>query len=181
MSFRREQDPTVGPTVGDEEEIDKEAPNFKSTGLLAQEANRVAGTDIVLKYNEPADARLPPTKQDWRLYIFKGEELLETVPLASRTCWLLGREEKVVDLYVEHPSASKQHAVLQFRYVTKVNEHGDRKSQVKPYLIDLESSNGTRLNGKKIAKTRYVEVRTGDVMRIGMSEREYVFMLPPNE
>jgi hypothetical protein len=34
--------------------------------------------------------------------------------------------------------SSKQHAVLQFRFVEKRNEYGDRIGKVKPYLIDLE-------------------------------------------
>ncbi|KAF2666983.1 SMAD/FHA domain-containing protein, partial [Microthyrium microscopicum] len=153
--------------------------NFRQTGLLAQEANRVEGTDIVLKYAEPPDARQPPASQDWRLYVFKGAETLDTVPLWTRSCWLMGREGRVVDMRVEHPSASKQHAVIQFKYVTRTNEFGDKKSMVKPYLIDLDSANGTSLNGDRIPGSRYIEVKSGDVLRIGLSEREYVFMLPP--
>jgi smad nuclear-interacting protein 1 len=140
----------------------------------------VAGTKIVLKYHEPPEARKPPSKEDWRLFIFKGEDLLETVPLSVSTCWLIGKEAAVADLVVEHPSTSKQHAVIQFRYVEKVvSEYGDKKGKVKPYIIDLESSNGTILNGDKIGSKRFIEVRSGDVMKLGTSEREYVFMLAP--
>jgi smad nuclear-interacting protein 1 len=149
---------------------------------LAKEANTVIGTKIVLKYNEPPEARKPPASQEWRLFIFKGEDLLETVPLAQQTCWLMGKEAAVADLVIEHPSTSKQHGVIQFRYVEKaVNEFGDRKGTVKPYLIDLESSNGTFLNGDKISPRRFIEIKSGDVMKIGHSEREYVFILPPKE
>ena len=52
---------------------------------------------------------------------------------------------------------------------------------VRPYLMDLESANGTELNGQKIEQARYVEIRDKDIVKIGGSEREYVFMLPPNE
>jgi len=173
-SFRRNENP-----VGEHQEYDKEAPNFGATGILAAEANRVLGTNIVLKYSEPADARLPPSKQDWRLYIFKGEEISEEVPIFNRSCWLMGRERSVVDLMIEHPSASKQHAVIQSRHVTKKNEFGDKKGAVKPYLIDLDSSNGTMLNGSRIVPSRFIEIQTGDVMTVGKSEREYVFVLPP--
>jgi smad nuclear-interacting protein 1 len=165
----------------DGEIIEKQKPNFGNSGILAREANTIAGTNVVLKYNEPAEARKPPPSQAWRLYIFKGEEVLDTVPLHTQSCWLLGRETTVVDLPVEHPSSSKQHAVIQFRYISKLNEFGDRDGKVKPYIIDLESSNGTVLNGEKIEASRFVEVRTGDVMKIGLSEREYVFILPPPE
>ncbi|KAK8197035.1 SMAD/FHA domain-containing protein, partial [Phyllosticta capitalensis] len=156
--------------------VEKEKPNFNQTGLLARETNTVAGTNVVLKYNEPPDARKPPPRDDWRLYIFKGKDLLHTLELGSRSCWLIGREPAVADLLVEHPSTSKQHAVLQFRYTTRTNEFGDKKSKVRPYLIDLESSNGTFLNGKKVEATRFVEVMAQDMIKFGQSEREYIMM-----
>lgn len=56
---------------------DKGKPNFKPSGLLAAETNTVKktdGTSVVLKYNEPPEARRPT--QSWRLYVFKGKEQL---------------------------------------------------------------------------------------------------------
>lgn len=161
--------------------IAKEKPNFGNSGLLAKESNTVAGTKIVLKYNEPPEARKPPASQAWRMYIFKSDDLVDTVPLHTRSCWLIGREAAVTDLLVEHPSTSKQHAVIQFRHSVKVNEFGDRTNVVRPYLLDLESANGTELNGERLEGSRYFEVRDKDMMKIGLSEREYVFMLPPSE
>ncbi|TLD19521.1 smad nuclear-interacting protein 1-like [Venturia nashicola] len=161
--------------------IVKEKPNFGPSGLLAKESNTVAGTKIVLKYNEPPEARKPPASQAWRMYIFKGDDLVDTVPLHTRSCWLIGREGAVADLLVEHPSTSKQHAVIQFRHSVKVNEFGDRTNVVRPYLLDLESANGTELNGERLEGSRYFEVRDKDMMKIGLSEREYVFMLPPSK
>ncbi|OMP85913.1 Smad nuclear-interacting protein 1 [Diplodia seriata] len=168
-----------GPGEAGEPPIEKQKPNFKQTGLLAREANTVtvAGTNIVLKYNEPPDARKPSARDDWRLFVFKGQDCLQTVELGSRSCWLIGREAAVADMLVEHPSTSKQHAVLQFRHTTRVNEHGDKDAKVRPYLIDLESSNGTILNGKQIEPTRFVEAMDKDVIKFGLSEREYVLML----
>lgn len=139
----------------------------------------MAGTTTVLKYHEPAEARKPPTKQQWRMYVFRNKDLLDTIYLYQRSCWLMGRDQKVTDVLLEHPSISKQHAVVQFRHLTTTNEYGDKKSQVKPYLIDLESANGTKLNGEKVAASRYVELVDGDVIGFGDSEREYVMMLPP--
>ena len=166
-----------GAVVRPEEKLEKQKPNWNTSGKLAAETNTVSGTDIILKYNEPPESRKP--SQDWRLYVFKGQETLETVSLAHRSCWLFGRERSVVDFPTEHPSCSKQHAVLQFRYLEKKNEYGDRKGQVKPYVIDLESANGTRINSEKIPEKRFVEVRNGDVITFGESSREYVVMLAP--
>lgn len=60
-------------------------PNFGNSGLLAAETNTVkvtpgaaagagqpAVTGVVLKYNEPPEARKPT--RNWRLYVFKGPE-----------------------------------------------------------------------------------------------------------
>ncbi|PGH18033.1 hypothetical protein AJ79_00659 [Helicocarpus griseus UAMH5409] len=163
---------------------EKEKPNFGNTGRLAAETNTVKSSDgltsVVLKYHEPPEARKPPAKDPWRLYVFKGEDLLETIPLGGRSCWLVGRERLVVDLPVDHPSCSKQHAALQFRYIEKRNEYGDRDGRVRPYLIDLESANGSTVNGEPAPKGRYMELMDKDVLKFGFSTREYVLMLPPS-
>ncbi|KAI4715402.1 SMAD/FHA domain-containing protein [Aureobasidium sp. EXF-10727] len=158
--------------------VEKQKPNFNATGLLAKEANTVAGTNTVLKYHEPPEARKPSTKEQWRMFVFKGKDMIDTIHLYSRSCWLMGRDQAIVDFQLEHPSISKQHAVVQFRHITKTNEYGDKLSKVKPYLIDLDSANGTRLNGDKVGGSRYIELRDGDVVGFGDSEREYVMMLP---
>ena len=117
------------------------------------------------------------------MYEFKGEnpDPLSTTELHTRSCWLFGRERAVVDFPIEHPSCSKQHAVIQFRFVEKKNEFGDRLGRVKPYVIDLESANGTRVNGEKIPEKRFWEIKSGDMLGFGESTREYVIMLPPKE
>lgn len=169
-------------TTGEAAAQPKEQPNFGNSGALAAASNAVQqadGTSIVLKYHEPPEARKPPARDDWKLFVFKGPDVLDTVGLGARSCWLVGREVAVVDLAAEHPSVSKQHAAIQFRFVEKRNEFGDRIGRVKPYLIDLESANGTELNGKKVAESRYVELRHKDMVKFGHSTREYVIMLAP--
>lgn len=91
----------------------------------------------------------------------------------------MGRDQKVTDYLLEHPSISKQHAVIQFRHITSTNEYGDKSNKVKPYLIDLESANGTKMNKKAVEASRFVELVDGDMVSFGESEREYVLMLPP--
>lgn len=150
---------------------------------------------VTLKYNEPPDARKPPSSARWRLFIFKGDDTLGNIQLSTQSCWLIGREAAVADLLIEHPSASKQHAVIQFRYVEKAEEKGEMgvddflaefgdegaikkkvKGKVLPYLLDLESANGTYLDGEKIEPRRFVELREKDMVKFGLSEREYVLM-----
>ncbi|KAL2129476.1 hypothetical protein VTI74DRAFT_7685 [Chaetomium olivicolor] len=178
------QDDSFAISKGEEPEKPKEKPNFGNTGLLAAASNSVTqadGTTITLKYHEPPEARKPPARDSWKLFIFKGEDILDTIELGMRSCWLIGRDIAVVDLPAEHPSISKQHAVIQFRYTEKRNEYGDKIGRVKPYLIDLESANGTVLNGKKVPESRYLELRNKDMIQFGSSTREYVIMLAPRE
>lgn len=51
-------------------EEDKDKPDFGLSGKLADDTNTFRG--IVIKYNEPPEARKPKLK--WRLYPFKGSE-----------------------------------------------------------------------------------------------------------
>lgn len=169
---------------GEEPEKPKEKPNFGNTGLLAAASNSVTqadGSTITLKYHEPPEARKPSPREVWKLFVFKGQDIVDTIELGTRSCWLIGRELAVVDLPAEHPSISKQHAVIQFRYTEKRNEFGDKIGRVKPYLIDLESANGTMLNNKKVPESRYLELRNKDMIQFGSSTREYVLVLAPKE
>lgn len=176
---------TTGGEPG-EKEKEKEKRNLGTTGALAAASNAVAradGSRIVLKYHEPPEARKPPARDEWRLFVFGGGggELLDTVALGQRSCWLVGREPAVADLVAAHPSISKQHAVLQFRHRERRDEFGDRKESVRPYLIDLESANGTTLNGEKVPPSRYLELRPKDLIQFAQSSREYVLMLAPKD
>ena len=47
---------------------------------------------------------------------------------------------------------------------------------IKPFLLDLESSNGTFVNGEKIEAARYYEIMDKDIIKLGHSTREYVLM-----
>ena len=105
--------------------------------------------------------------------------------LCRQSCYLFGRDRAVVDIPTEHPSCSKQHAVIQFRQVTKRNEFGDVHRSIqyvahaishRPFLIDLESANGCTVNGEEIPTSRYYELRTGDTCQFGTSKREYVLL-----
>lgn len=185
VSFRGLDSSTQAPTKYGGAPPDREKPNFKPTGLLAKEANKVEGTKISLKYHEPPEARKPPASARWVLMIFKGPDVVDNIELSSQSCWLLGRAAQVADIHLEHPSCSQQHAAIQFRWITKTveDESGVRKQtgKVKPYLIDLESSNGTMLNDEDLEHGRYIELRDKDIIKFGGSDREYMIMRPPRE
>ncbi|KAI8336730.1 SMAD/FHA domain-containing protein [Chlamydoabsidia padenii] len=152
----------------EEEQVEPEGPNYGLSGKLAAETNTVNGVE--LKYNEPGEAAKP--KQHWRLYVFKGSEQIDLLHVHRQSAFLIGRDRVVVDIPVDHPSCSKQHAVLQYRRVN--DDQG--QSVVKPFIIDLEATNGTFINGEKIPPSRYVELKMKDVVTFGQSTREYVLL-----
>ncbi|SNX82205.1 related to Smad nuclear interacting protein 1 [Melanopsichium pennsylvanicum] len=158
--------------VEGEEEIDQDAPNFAPSGLLAAESNSVNG--VALKYHEPPEARKP--KSPWRMYCFKDGKDQEVLHLGAQSCYLLGRDRTVADIPLDHESCSKQHAVIQFRQMITTNEFGDKKKRIGPFLLDLESSNGSYVNHTEIPTSRYYQLRSGDALTFGASTRDYVLL-----
>lgn len=155
-----------------ESSVPKEEPNFALSGKLTEETNTYKG--VVIKYNQPEEARKPKTR--WRLYPFKDGESLPVLHIHRMSAYLLGRDRKIVDIPVDHPSCSKQHAVLQYRLVPYEREDMTTGLRVKPYIIDLGSSNGTYLNNQRIDPQRYVELKEQDMLKFGFSSREYVLL-----
>ncbi|KAF7561830.1 hypothetical protein G7046_g2323 [Stylonectria norvegica] len=178
------QENSFAVTTGEEPEKPKEKPNLGNSGALLAAANSITqadGSTIQLKYHEPPEARKPSPRDQWKMFTFKGGDIVDTIDLSLRSCWLIGREMSIVDLSAEHPSISKQHAAIQFRYTERRNEFGDRLGKVKPYLIDLKSANGTTLNDDTIPESSYLELKDKDMIKFGHSTREYIIMLAPRE
>ena len=139
--------------------------NFQESSL--EDTNTYKG--VVIKYNEPPEARKP--KRRWRLYPFKGDEELPVLYIHRQSAYLLGRDRKVADIPTDHPSCSKQHAVLQYRLVEYDRPDGTMGRRVRPYVIDLNSANGTYVNNKRIEGQRYVELFEKDVVKFGFSSQ----------
>uniref|UniRef100_A0AAV1UX96 FHA domain-containing protein n=1 Tax=Peronospora matthiolae TaxID=2874970 RepID=A0AAV1UX96_9STRA len=164
---------------GEEEEelVEVEKPNFGLTGALAKDqttGNMQNG--VVLKFSEPSEARQPTRR--YRLYVFKGDKNIATLHVHRKSVFLIGRDKAVADILTEHPSCSKQHAVLQYRMYQKPTADGlGFEQEVRPYIMDLNSTNSTFLNGREIEGSRYIELKEKDVLRFGESTREYVLML----
>lgn len=151
----------------------KHEPSFELSGKLAAETNRVRG--VTLLFTEPPDAKKPNVR--WRLYVFKGGEALnEPLYIHRQSCYLFGRERRVADIPTDHPSCSKQHAVIQFRQVEKEQPDGMLKKQVRPYVMDLGSTNKTFINDNPIEPQRYYELFEKDTIKFGNSSREYVLL-----
>jgi smad nuclear-interacting protein 1 len=177
-------------------------PNFGLSGALSkdmQSGNVYKG--VVLKFKEPPEARAPNTQ--WRFYVFKQghdtnnnhkkkndpqeeDHLLEILHVSKQSAYLIGRNVDIADIPLYHPSISSQHAVLQYRAMPTTlnnNNPNDGKPQqqpqrrsCQPYIMDLESTNGTFLNGIRIDPARYYQLKKGDVLSFGASTREYVLL-----
>jgi pSer/pThr/pTyr-binding forkhead associated (FHA) protein len=97
--------------------------------------------------------------------------------LYKQSCYLFGRTHNVADIPIDHPSCSGQHAVLQYREsFHKDLQTGEVVPEVKPYLMDLDSTNGTYLNGGRLDSARYYELKDKDLIRFANSTRDYIVM-----
>ncbi|KAK5583899.1 hypothetical protein RB653_005503 [Dictyostelium firmibasis] len=172
--------------------IIKEKPDFKPSGSLKNDSSSNYGSNsrnknndendddseenkIKLKWHEPVEAKLPNEK--WMLYPFKGKEQLDTIYLHRKKSFLFGRNRDIADIPIDHPSCSSQHAVIVFRIRKKEDPNtGSIKTFTLPYIIDLESTNGTFLKGEKIEPAKYFELRSKDKIKFGTSTREYILL-----
>ncbi|KAG8833884.1 hypothetical protein FRC17_009926 [Serendipita sp. 399] len=142
---------------------ERRKPNYGHSGLLAAATNtvqRADGSATVLKYNEPPEARKP--LEHWRLYEFKGQENTGIFAIHKQSAYTFGRDAA--------------HAALQYRHVVEKNEFGEKKGMVKPFIIDLESTNGTHVNGVEIPTSRYYELKVNDVIKFGTLAKDFVLL-----
>ena len=160
-------------------EADEDAakPDFGLSGALAKDENTGnVYKGHVLKWTEPDDARKPVDR--WRIYEYKNGEQVKVLHIHRQSAFLVGRIKDIADILTMHPSCSGQHAVLQFR-LKVLKDDLDEVRVVLPYVMDLESTNGTFLNGERLAPARYVELREKDMLKFGSSSREYVLIRAP--
>ena len=152
----------------------KEQPNYATT-----ESWRMRPTRSTASFSNGA------SRPTWRSRprgggCVKGKETLEPYHIHRQSGYLLGRERRVCDIPLDHPSCSSQHAALQFRMTEKQQKMPSGESRatrlVRPYVMDLGSTNGTYVNGERVEAQRYVELLEKDVLRFGYSSREYVLL-----
>ncbi|KAG0667868.1 hypothetical protein C6P45_005282 [Maudiozyma exigua] len=179
-------------------------PVFESSGILEADSNNNKGEP--LKHVAPTNAispeqywdkiKLPISKRPIIKAILykKGiKEPLKEFNLDLKNHYIIGRQlrtkntsqkddefeinnsenEEVVlsDIGIPDPGCSKEHCVIQFR---------EKDNKLIPYIMDLNSSNGTTLNGILIPRARYIELRNEDVILFSEfdsdSDYELLFM-----
>src|SRR6185295_15249204 len=92
-----------------------------------------------------------PTPTSWYLIVSVGSAMSRVVPLAEGAEIEIGRQETCA-VAIDHDGVSRRHA----RVVRKRNQ---------PTIEDLESRNGTLVNGVAITGVR--RLGAGDVVTIG--------------
>lgn len=156
------------------ESSEDELSHFKPSGLLYSTPadttnNKPTIQTGLIKYYECEDSCDPRQfKSCFKLFVFKDKATQDTIDLSTRPYYRLGRDDKLNQIPLLHQSISSQHAVLQYRL---------REGKCRLYLMDLGSSNGTRLNKDlTLESNRFYEILDGDVVNFGASTRDYVFM-----
>ncbi|RLN59699.1 hypothetical protein BBJ29_006531 [Phytophthora kernoviae] len=104
-----------------------------------------------------------------KLRVEKGGSCIEEVSVSSQACYVLGRSEDQCDVWLQHPSVSRQHAAIIH----------DKNQQI--YVMDLDSAQGTFVNGEEIKPKEPYKLKVGDQIQFGASTRMYMFENPESQ
>ena len=99
---------------------------------------------------------------------------LDPLHINRQSSYLVGKDKRIAHILVNHPSCSRQHSVIQYREDKSTDENGKIVIEVKPYIMDLESTNGTFINKSKIESSKYYEIKNYDIINFGFSTRDYI-------
>jgi hypothetical protein len=158
-------------------ESDPEAPSIvvnMSIGVVSSSSNKAE--DKPAQIQGKVSKRLmdrgyvPPVWSSAPNHKFELEVIREGVEMgvldvSVHTHYMFGRAPEC-DFIIEHPSISRRHAVIQFR------DNGNM------CLYDLETSNGTFLNRKRLEPKTYVNIYVNDHITFGSSTRRYIVRGP---
>ncbi|KAG0517685.1 hypothetical protein BDA96_09G110500 [Sorghum bicolor] len=185
---------------------EKQKPSFELSGKLAEETNRVAGVNLL--YSEPPEARKseirwrlyvfkdgePLNELMWRMW--KNGMLLFVIlcfcfALLAQLCLNVFLREflrlnvcyDISDLTeplrpTDHPSCSKQHAVLQYRLVEKEQPDGMMAKKISnafPRFHYISNTLSCHL-GNRIEPRRYYELFEKDTLKFGNSRKSLVIL-----
>ena len=96
---------------------------------------------VMARYNPP-EWGAKHGMDDYGIDVIKGGVVIDNLDISKSGSLVFGRMEPVCDVVLQHPSISRQHAVLQF------DKHG------RLFVRDFESTYGTWLNKQKINCSR---------------------------
>ncbi|XP_055605378.1 kanadaptin [Uranotaenia lowii] len=143
-----------------------------------------------IPYREPSWSRKCDSDLNYSFEVLKNGVIIEEVKqLQNKPYWLFGRLPNC-DINMAHPTISRYHAILQYRYVPEPEENSDSEENSSPshvtlesgwYLYDLNSTHGTFLNKQRLQPKTYVRVRVGYMIKLGSSSRSYILQGPAED
>lgn len=110
---------------------------------------------------QPPDWAVEPRPGLYWLDVVKDGDVVDKINLEKRRN-IFGRQAIMCDFVLDHPSVSRQHAV--------VVQH--KNSSV--YVIDLGSVHGTFVANERLSKDSPVELEVGQSLKFAASTRSYV-------
>jgi len=117
-------------------------------------------------YEMPEWSGTPSAKDfPYTLEVLKTGTIVDTIDLAGRELFMIGKMADKCDYTLEHPSISRQHVAIQF------------KADGVAYIYDL-STHGTRVNKRQLRSRVYAKLSVGDVIQLGQSSRLLIFQGP---
>lgn len=125
--------------------------------------------DSILDYMEPSWTGIP--EDVYKMEIIKSGVLLKTLDLSSKSYHVIGKSLSC-DVCMTHDTISPFHAILQYR---KTSDFENEKGM---YIYDLDSMNGTFLNGNRIIPNIYIPLHGGYIITFGDSPRKYILQTP---
>uniref|UniRef100_A0A7S0NYT0 protein-tyrosine-phosphatase n=2 Tax=Calcidiscus leptoporus TaxID=127549 RepID=A0A7S0NYT0_9EUKA len=138
------------------EEYGKELVGSRSGVYVPAKTQRVEEMEMEL----PPEWAAEPTHSHAALHVERDGDALETLKVGEHEMYMFGRS-LTCDFQLDHPSASRQHAVLVHHQNGGV------------YVIDLKSSHGTLINGKRLQPHEPCRLREGAAVSFGASARQY--------
>lgn len=96
--------------------------------------------------------------------VYQANTRKESLPVDGKAFYLFGREASAADIVLDGPGASRQHAALV--------HHEDGKT----YLIDLQSTHGTFVKGRRIPANKPTLLVNNTPITFGTAEQKFVFL-----
>lgn len=163
--------------AGEHQDVVKDGRHATPVQVQPESALRAKGPSAAqfpsLRYTEPPWGGNPP-EASYSLEILKNGTIVDTVPLAQRSYYVVGRLP-VCDVSLEHPSISRYHAVIQYR--SRAGESESAGEDTGFYIHDLGSTHGTVVNKNKIPPKTYIRIRVGHVLKFGGSTRLFILQV----
>ncbi len=142
-------------------------------GAVNFHKQRIGDAAVAGRLSPETEALLPPAASGgftaatevltvWEAppYLIRSGAVRHTIPL-KQTAMVLGRQEDLVDTVVDDPTVGRMHAELRWEN----GRHGIR---------DMNSKNGTYINGHRLTGQDFHPIAVGDAIRLGSVEYRLV-------